>query len=106
MRIANARAASPLRPTPYTKSFFADVKIPTASEISFDRSTERIFARWSRRYAVDAMAVVASGPAGAPRVHVGEVQDRQHPFRVLDQSQELVEATDDFGAAARLDPQP
>src|SRR5256886_15787229 len=41
----------------------------------------------------------------AARVHVGEVQDRQHSFRVLDEGQELVEAADDFGAAARLDPQ-
>src|SRR3989449_800557 len=133
MRIANARAASPLRPTPYTKSFFADVRIATASAISFERSTERIFARWSRRYAVDATAVVASvevrvdvpavgdllhlrkhvvevfrplEQSEATRVHVREVQDRQDAFRVLDEGQEFVEAADDFGAAARLNPQP
>src|SRR2546427_1267214 len=42
----------------------------------------------------------------AARVHVREIQDREDPFRVLDEGQELVEAADDFGAAARLDPQP
>src|SRR2546430_12736733 len=41
-------------------------------------------------------------PAG---MHVGEIEDGEDAFRVLDQAQDLVQAPDDLGAAARLDPE-
>src|SRR5437667_4293813 len=41
-------------------------------------------------------------PAG---MHVGEIEDGEDAFRVLDQAQDLVQAPDDLGPAARLDPE-
>src|SRR5438445_7204780 len=87
IRMAKARAASPLRPTPYTKSFLADVRIPTDWPISLERSTARIFATWSRRYAVEVAAVLPGATArltdAAPlslrsEEHTSELQSRQY----------------------------